>query len=61
LYSRKDNETLNSYKDAVELGRKFIEDTEAALLRVQVMQKKLVLKAPPRGGDGPGKIPDYLK
>ena len=24
LYSRKDNETLNSYKDAVELGNKFI-------------------------------------
>jgi COP9 signalosome complex subunit 1 len=24
LYSRKDNETLNSYKEAVELGKKFI-------------------------------------
>ena len=44
LYSRKDNETMNSYKEAVELGRKFIQETEAALLRVQVHQKKLALK-----------------
>lgn len=37
LYSRKDNETLNSYKEAAELGRKFIQETEAALLRVHVI------------------------
>jgi len=39
LYSRKDNETLNSYKEAVALGTKFIQETEAALLRVQIIQK----------------------
>jgi len=44
LYSRKDNETLNSYKEAVELGAKFIQETEAALLRVQVLQKNMTLK-----------------
>lgn len=37
LYSRKDNETLNSYKEAVSLGTKFIQETEAALLRVQII------------------------
>ena len=37
LYSRKDNETLNSYKQTVALGRLFIQETENALLRVQVM------------------------
>ena len=45
LYSKKDNETLNSYKEAVELGRKFIEDTEAALLHVLVLQKNKTLKS----------------
>jgi hypothetical protein len=44
LYSRKDNETLNSYKEAVQLGRMFIQETEAALLRVNAMQKNKVLK-----------------
>lgn len=44
MYSRKDNETLNSYKEAVEVGQRFIQETEAALLRVQVLQKKQILK-----------------
>jgi COP9 signalosome complex subunit 1 len=44
LYSRKDNETLNSYKEAVLLGRKFIQDTEQTLLRVQLLQKNKILK-----------------
>ena len=37
LYSRKDNETMNSYKEAVGLGRKFILETEMALLRVHAL------------------------
>jgi hypothetical protein len=37
LYSRKDNETLNSYKEAVALGRVFIKETENALLRVHAL------------------------
>mmetsp|Transcript_3698 Transcript_3698/g.3631 ORF Transcript_3698/g.3631 Transcript_3698/m.3631 type:complete len:181 (-) Transcript_3698:35-577(-) len=44
LYSRKDNETLNSYKETVDLGRQFIQDTEVALLRIQLIQKKKILK-----------------
>eukprot|EP00347_Sterkiella_histriomuscorum_P005470 403356493 len=44
LYSRKDNETLNSYKEAVNFGRVFIQETENALLRVNVLQKNKVLK-----------------
>jgi hypothetical protein len=35
---------MNSYKEAVELGQKFILETEAALLRVQVIQKNMHLK-----------------
>ena len=34
LYSKKEDQTFNSYKDAVELGRNFIQETETALLRV---------------------------
>mmetsp|Transcript_27419 Transcript_27419/g.20572 ORF Transcript_27419/g.20572 Transcript_27419/m.20572 type:complete len:242 (-) Transcript_27419:99-824(-) len=44
LYSRKENETLNSYKETVELGKQFIQNTEIALLRIQMIQKKKVLK-----------------
>ena len=35
---------MNSYKEAVQLGRKFIEETEATLLRIQVMQKNKQLR-----------------
>lgn len=45
LYSRKDNETLNSYKQTVALGRLFIQETENALLRVNAMKKQLILKS----------------
>lgn len=34
LYSHKDNETLLSYREAVQVGAKFIQETETALLRV---------------------------
>jgi len=34
LYSRKDNETMNSYKEAMLIGRKFISETEAMLLKI---------------------------
>ncbi|CDW76767.1 cop9 signalosome complex subunit 1 [Stylonychia lemnae] len=44
LYSRKDNDTLNSYKEAVALGRMFIRETEQAILRVQAFQMNKVLK-----------------
>lgn len=46
LYSRKDNETLLSYQEAVQVGAKFIQETETALLRVRALQKEMVLKAP---------------
>jgi hypothetical protein len=35
---------MNSYKEAVFLGRKFIQETEAALLRIQALQKSKTLK-----------------
>jgi hypothetical protein len=35
---------LNSYKEAVAVGAKFIAETEAALLRVQAIKKQIVLK-----------------
>lgn len=35
---------MNSYKEAVKLGKNFIQETEAALLRVQVVQKGKTLK-----------------
>jgi hypothetical protein len=36
---------MNSYKEAILLGRKFIQETESALLRVQTLQKNKQLKA----------------
>ena len=44
LYSRKENETLNAYKEAAALGRKFIGETEAMLLRIEAMGKDKYLK-----------------
>jgi len=44
LYSRKDNETLNSFKETAKLGQKFISETEATLLRIAALQKNLILK-----------------
>lgn len=45
LYSRKDNATLNSYKEAVLLGRKFIQNTECSLLKIQMLKSNKVLKS----------------
>lgn len=44
LYSRKENEMINSYNEAIELGDMFIKQTEQALLRVQLLKKKKILK-----------------
>lgn len=35
---------MNSYKEAANLGRTFIQETEAALLRVQALHMKKTLK-----------------
>ena len=44
LYSKKDNEMMNSYKESLQLGKKFIRETEAMLLRVQLLKRNKTLK-----------------
>ncbi len=44
LYSKKDNEMMNSYKESLVLGKKFIRETEAMLLRMQLLKRNKTLK-----------------
>ena len=46
LHSRQVNTQLETYRQAVQVGSKFIRDTEYALLRINLLRSDLVLQKP---------------